>query len=136
MLGAAIGAGEEVVLAAEHHNARADITGALLCCNRWFVQVLEGDPVATAKLYESIEKDSRHESVTLIGAREVDQRYFPNWGMCGARLSPADDAILKVLGRQTSFSPPEMTFELARDLLGVVHQVRSLRAVELAKPEV
>ena len=122
----------EILSISTDRNARADITGALLCCNGWFVQVLEGAQVAIAELYERIERDPRHESVTLVGTREVDQRDFPNWSMCGARLSPADDAILKVLGRQISFSPPEMTFEVARDVLGVVHRRRSRRRSQSA----
>lgn len=66
---------------ARSQNRKADITGALLISGDWFVQALEGEESAVQSLYEHITKDKRHERISVIDARTVDQRVFSRWSM-------------------------------------------------------
>lgn len=70
---------------ARSRNQKANITGALLIVGDTFVQTLEGEKSAVQALYEHIEKDKRHERVSLIDAQVVESRVFSRWSM--ARVS-------------------------------------------------
>lgn len=70
---------------ARSQNKKADITGALLIDGDWFVQTLEGEESAVRALYDHIEKDKRHERLSVIDAQDVEDRVFSRWSM--ARVS-------------------------------------------------
>ncbi len=73
---------------ARSNNKSQQITGALLLSGEWFVQTLEGDEIRVRSLFEHIEKDPRHDSVSVLDAGHVDVRAFPGWAMAQV----ADDA--------------------------------------------
>src|SRR3954466_2436922 len=50
---------------ARSNNKKQGITGALLLSEDWFVQVLEGEEDAVRALFAHIERDARHESVSV-----------------------------------------------------------------------
>ena len=62
-------------------NASLGVTGCLVSTERYFAQVLEGDPDALRELMASIETDERHDEVHTIEFHEVDKRLFPTWSM-------------------------------------------------------
>lgn len=66
---------------ARANNKRKQITGALLLSDDWFVQVLEGDEAAVRALFTHIEKDPRHDDVSLLETGTVDERVFARWAM-------------------------------------------------------
>jgi len=66
-------------------NKRLGITGALLISGDWFAQTLEGDEDAVRALFATIERDSRHEHVSVLEDRTVPGRVFARWAM--ARVS-------------------------------------------------
>ena len=74
---------------ARRNNKDRQITGALLVHGDWFVQVLEGAEDAVRGLYAHIERDVRHERVTLLQTAPVDGRVFARWAM--ARVSEEAD---------------------------------------------
>lgn len=71
----------ELVAAARTSNARLGITGLLLYKRESFLQVLEGEEGKTARLFEKIRMDSRHESVVTLRRRPVEAPAFPDWAM-------------------------------------------------------
>lgn len=71
----------DVFSTARSNNKRANITGALLITDHYFVQALEGDEAAVRALYDTIAGDRRHEEVTLLDAQAVDHRVFSRWAM-------------------------------------------------------
>jgi hypothetical protein len=90
--------------AARSNNKKAGITGALLLSGSWFVQTLEGDEDLVRSLFARIERDPRHDSVSLLEAGIVDDRAFPHWSM--ARVSEdgsAPDTYL--IAHETSIAP-------------------------------
>jgi hypothetical protein len=119
---------EDILVVASARNRHVNVTGALVACNGWFLQVIEGAPDQVRAIYATIQKDRRHHMVALIGTRPTFERAFPLWGMCGANLHPKDDALISVLGRQRAFSPPDLSFDLALEVLKIVQLVQA-RAV-------
>lgn len=72
---------KELVAAARANNARLGITGLLLYKNASFFQVIEGEEIEAARLFEKIRQDKRHESVVMLHRRLVELRSFPDWAM-------------------------------------------------------
>lgn len=66
---------------ARRNNVRDDITGALICREDIYVQLLEGPPDAIAVTYARISRDDRHTDVKQRWLSDTDQRLFPDWAM-------------------------------------------------------
>lgn len=84
-----------IFLSARSNNRELGITGALLVTEATFVQTLEGDEEAVRALYDRIEKDSRHDAVTLLRTDEVTAPVFARWAM--ARVGDGDAADIPLL---------------------------------------
>ena len=77
---------------ARSNNKQKGITGALLLSEDWFVQVLEGDEDAVRALFTSIEKDPRHDSVSVLETGMVARGCspggpWPRWPRTASRTS-------------------------------------------------
>ena len=70
-----------ILLAARHNNPLNSITGALVCRDDLYLQLLEGPDPAVRKTYGQILRDDRHVEVVLISMVPVSQRLFPDWAM-------------------------------------------------------
>lgn len=70
-----------ILAVSRRNNARDDLTGGLLFSEGCFAQVLEGPMWAVTETFERIQGDERHKEVTVLQAREVNKRDFPNWSM-------------------------------------------------------
>jgi hypothetical protein len=62
-------------------NTRDDITGALICREDLYLQLLEGPEAAVDSTYARIARDDRHVDVRLLSRRFVTARLFPGWAM-------------------------------------------------------
>ena len=63
------------------NNVKRDITGALICREDIFLQLLEGPQENVQETYDSIKRDDRHLNVQHLLDHNVDQRLFPAWAM-------------------------------------------------------
>lgn len=86
-----------ILSGARRNNARDDITGALICREDLYLQLLEGSEAAIDAVYARIAVDDRHGDVRLLLVDEIGQRMFPHWAMLDDRSpslmwSPADVA--------------------------------------------
>ncbi|MFN3722490.1 MAG: BLUF domain-containing protein [Paracoccaceae bacterium] len=72
-----------ILFDARRCNTRDDITGALLCRDDLFLQLLEGPAAAVEAAYERIRRDDRHIEVRELLRREIgeDARMFGAWAM-------------------------------------------------------
>lgn len=70
-----------ILLTARRVNARDEITGALICREDLYLQLLEGPEAAVERLYGHIRRDDRHVEVTELLRRPVTARLFPGWAM-------------------------------------------------------
>lgn len=62
-------------------NRQRNLTGCLLYCKGYFVQLLEGEPQPLNACYNAITRDPRHEGLYLIDYRRVLCRNFADWDM-------------------------------------------------------
>jgi hypothetical protein len=113
------------------NNRRLGVTGALICCDGWFMQLLEGDEATVKALYEKIVDDPRHTDVLLIRAATVTQRIFGDWGMsCLHKESalPADqrrmERLMALIQAQAGLG------KLAREAVGVLSELQKAIAAE------
>jgi hypothetical protein len=67
--------------ASRPRNARDDITGALICRDDLYLQLLEGPETAVDATYARIAKDQRHTDIRLLSRRPAARRLFPGWAM-------------------------------------------------------
>ena len=64
-----------------HNNAAQDITGALGCHGRSFIQVLEGPKGPVEALLTTIACDARNTGMFIIHRSRIDERVFGKWSM-------------------------------------------------------
>lgn len=72
---------EAIVTGSIRRNLSLGVRGALLFTERHFAQLLEGPAAAVDEVMASIERDMRHEQVTVIERKPVDGYRFPDWGL-------------------------------------------------------
>ncbi len=70
-----------ILMTARRCNERDDITGALICRQDLYLQLLEGPKNAVDATYARIAQDDRHLEVRLLSNRMVEDRLFPGWAM-------------------------------------------------------
>jgi hypothetical protein len=70
-----------ILAAARRNNPRDAITGALICRQDLYLQLLEGPKAAVEARYDSIVRDDRHLEVVKRVSRRVTERLFPKWAM-------------------------------------------------------
>jgi FAD-dependent sensor of blue light len=109
--------------AARSNNKKAGLTGALLLSRSWFVQTLEGEETIVRELFARIQRDPRHDSVSLLEAGPVHERSFPRWSM--ARVSEdgsGPDTYL--IAHETGISPASSrgSSEMQESVLRVMRQ--------------
>lgn len=81
-----------ILLDARRCNTRDGITGALICRDDLFLQMLEGPEDKVEATLHRIVKDDRHLEVRPMSRRVIADtgRLFPNWAM---RDDPADTCV-------------------------------------------
>ena len=72
-----------ILLDARRCNARDGITGALICRDDVFLQMLEGPAEAVEATFRRIDRDDRHLDVRPLCRRTIEDadRMFPHWTM-------------------------------------------------------
>lgn len=70
-----------ILSGARRNNRRDSITGALVCRDDLYLQLVEGPSEAIDSLYARIRDDDRHHDVELLWRGPIDARMFPAWEM-------------------------------------------------------
>ncbi len=71
----------DILMTARRNNTRDEITGALICREDLYVQLLEGGREAVTAAYTRILRDGRHTAVRELSSRHKTARLFPEWAM-------------------------------------------------------
>ena len=87
---------------ARSSNKKRDITGALLIHGDWFAQVLEGSEEPVRALFAHIERDERHDRVSVLESGPA-QRVFGRWAM--ARVSAEGEPDIPLIAHRDGISP-------------------------------
>lgn len=93
----------EIFSQARSNNKKQGITGALLISGDWFAQTLEGDEEAVRALYAIIERDTRHEHVSILEEQKAAPRLFSRWAM--ARVSADGGPDIPLIAHADGISP-------------------------------
>lgn len=103
-------------------NKRLNITGALLISGDWFAQTLEGAEETVRELFATIERDERHEHVSLLEALVVRDRVFARWAM--ARVSADGEPDIPLIANARGIVPAagQSTTPEQESLLGVMRE--------------
>jgi hypothetical protein len=70
-----------ILLKARDNNARNGITGALICREDLFLQILEGARDRVTSTFSRILRDDRHVEIVNLLTGDIDSRLFPEWSM-------------------------------------------------------
>lgn len=98
----------QILAKSRMNNSAAGITGALLFNSGFFAQVLEGPLQKVEQTFERIQRDMRHDEISVLECGLVSVRDFPEWSMAfagggqGRADSFADMSIAKALGNQST----------------------------------
>jgi hypothetical protein len=115
---------DAIIKASVRNNRDSRVTGLLLSHQGWFLQVLEGAPVAVQTTFGRIINDSRHAGSHVITAAPIDERMFGEWDMCARQLRKEDGAILGVLDAKNTFEPTRFDAKTSLRLLMAVRNIR------------
>ena len=70
-----------ILASARRNNERDGITGALICRDDLFVQLLEGRRDVVTAAFSRILHDDHHVDVVNLWSGDIDTRLFPGWSM-------------------------------------------------------
>lgn len=70
-----------ILNSARRNNTRDGITGALICREDLYMQLLEGEEALVQEAYKRILTDSRHTDVRLLFSGDAGEWLFPEWAM-------------------------------------------------------
>jgi len=115
----------DILRASLPNNRTSGVTGALLSCDGWFLQVLEGRRLDVEQTLRRIERDPSHCDIRRLHAGPIANRAFPQWSMCASTLSPTDAQIVAVLSKSGKFTPATLDMPAALRLLLSVARLQS-----------
>ena len=70
-----------ILVDARRNNPRDAISGALICRQDLYLQLIEGPDAEIDALYGRITRDNRHDNIVLLLSETVDRRLFEEWAM-------------------------------------------------------
>ena len=101
---------------ARTYNPKNDITGALICREDIFLQLLEGPEDKILLTYNRILKDDRHLDIELLVQEHCDDRLFPTWSM-------KDDPAKTWFWTKDEIDAGILTSVSKNDILGVFDRI-------------
>ncbi len=107
----------DILAAARRKNLKLQITGALLYNAGSFAQILEGPLDNVQRIFETIQRDTRHGEVSVIQSEFTDERQFPNWAMAFAGGSSLEGTPVATDAFQAVFSGADHAGEQMLTLL-------------------
>jgi hypothetical protein len=72
---------DQLLVSCQRNNAAASVTGAMLCHEGYFMQLIEGALDTVDLIYDRILADPRHEVLSILFEDEISARFFPDWTM-------------------------------------------------------
>ena len=110
-----------ILMTAHRQNLRHQIVGVLFYGNGYFLQCIEGQRQKVEALYAALQKDPRHQDVTLMDQHPIEQCQFSTWQMKYVRL---DDQLQDFLAQHhlLPFNPFEMSPPLTQTLIDHLYE--------------
>ena len=103
---------------ARHKNLQSSITGALICREDAYLQLIEGPEPAIRETYKRISFDDRHINVKFLFGEMVMERLFPGWAM-------RDDPARSWMWTQAQVAAGAIAKATRPDLLAVFDRLKA-----------
>jgi hypothetical protein len=117
---------DQILQPSIRNNSKLNVTGALLLCDNWFVQTLEGRRIDVDMIFERISRNINHKHIKKLFAGPIAKRNFPIWSMCASILAPTDRAIIDVLETSGKFDGNKLDGSAAMRLLLAVGRLQAV----------
>ncbi|MCA9281133.1 MAG: BLUF domain-containing protein [Phycisphaeraceae bacterium] len=72
---------ESISACATRNNANSAVTGMLLHCAGYFMQVIEGAARDVADTFERVNNDARHTDIQCLHFARASERYYAEWSL-------------------------------------------------------
>ena len=108
---------KRILLQAQTNNHRRDLTGMLAFNSKIFLQALEGSRDQVNDLYARLMRDPRHNTVTLLNYKEIEERHWSNWSMGFAAPNADNRALFLKYSQESTFNPYGMKAEATEKML-------------------
>lgn len=117
---------QQIIASSQRNNPAAGVSGGLLLCDGWFIQILEGGVGSVNTVYQRIADDPRHRYPTIIGAEYLLRRDFPDWKMRFISVRNLEQVvpIIRRYTATTAFDP------LGLNRAGAVNLLQDIAAAE------
>ena len=106
-----------ILASSRRNNSARGITGALLFNSGYFAQVLEGPLTHVEQTFETIQRDMRHDDVTVLECGFVEARDFPEWSMAFVGSAPEDLKAFAGLSLSQALAQPSTAADEVSKLL-------------------
>lgn len=107
------------------NNSRVGVSGALLFCSGYFLQILEGDFDTLQSTLNRIADDTRHADLQVILQTNDTRRQFADWAMAGLHEDALSDThsarlsrCLEMVGRE------DLVDRIGNDALALLIELR------------
>ena len=106
-------------------NSAYDVTGALWCDGKHFIQLLEGDRTALSLIFhDKVKPAHQHCNINLLRFDTWERRVFPDWSMSYIGWGSRTKFIAeRFVGRQ-NFNPQEISADDLIELLIYLQKVK------------
>ncbi len=129
----AMAAVRQILDASRRNNAALDVTGALMFNAGAFAQVLEGPRQGVEATFERIQRDLRHDDVTVLQCGPAESRGFANWSMAFVGASRSGQARFSGLATESGFDLARLDGDRVFAMLhGLVLEEEGVPAAETA----
>lgn len=115
---------DDILQAGRACNAALGVTGALLVCDGWFLQLLEGPKESVRQVYGAVSSDRRHTDLRLIENRPAAVRQFGDWSLCCGVFRPDDEAFAGEPAMRDGFRPETLTPASSLGLLSILRDLQ------------
>lgn len=113
-----------ILMQSRRNNSQSHIGGVLYFGDGYFFQALEGERQAVNDTYQRIAADQRHQQVTILSLKTIDQRRFNDWSM---KYVAAEQTVRAFISNRDylRFAPLHFSEREAEDLIEFFHQHRN-----------
>jgi Sensors of blue-light using FAD len=108
---------KRILITAQSKNISYDLTGILAFSSKFFLQALEGDRGQVNQLYKNLMYDKRHQRVSIIAYKEIEERLWPHWGMGYAAPNSDNRALFLKYSSYGTFNPYALSAASAEKML-------------------
>jgi hypothetical protein len=106
-----------ILVECQRNNPRRGITGVLCYSDEIFLQVLEGGRDTVCETFNSIVRDTRHETVRLLSFEEISERRFGGWSMGQVNIEKVNSSLLLKYASKAELNPFSVSGKVSMALL-------------------